>query len=359
MNHIENYGTVFIPINNILNSFCFHVAVLQRFHTSKTFNKLISTFNSENKYLELMMKPFIEYSKINLSNINDTYKNIKSSYSELINEIIDEGGKNGFSPFLLTYIYILPIIYHLFPSKFADICSEIGIDETFFNSPIISVNNILESSPFIKPEYRNFQLKLVENLSNDYLNKKFRFTLNGFKSAILEIYPNKNSFDGGHAIFILKDEFKENLYYIFDDDTTIDLFKNYVKNRKNFIYKICIREIDENTIQELQSLWGSNILTRRVNNRWEFINKDHKGEDMEKISCRFISIHENKNKNDVIVDENISGGDLSREKSLNLNQFKFPFIISLIINLIIVIIVIVIICINKKEKYIYINNFNH
>ena len=81
MNYIENYGTVFIPINNIMNSFCFHVAVLQRFHTSRVFNRLISNFHSNNKYIDLMMKPFAEYSKINKQNINQVYENIKNSYS--------------------------------------------------------------------------------------------------------------------------------------------------------------------------------------------------------------------------------------------------------------------------------------
>ena len=296
-----------------------------------------------------MMKPFAEYSKINNQNINQVYENIKNSYSELIDEIIDEDGKHGFSPFILTYIYILPIIYEIFPSDFSKICSEVGIDKTFLNSPAVSINNILETSPFIKPEFRKLQLNLVEKLDHDFVHGKFNINNSNFKSSVLEIYPNKNSFDGGHAIFILKDENKDHLYYVFDDDTTIDLFKNYVNNRNNFIYKICIREIDEDSIQDLQSLWGSKILTRRVNNRWEFINNNHPGEDMKNISNSFISVHES--------NENLSGGfeetldEPIEDKPLEKNIFSF---IILFIILVVLIIIVILIITFKKPK---LNNF--
>lgn len=354
MNYIENYGTIFIPINNIMNSFCFHVAVLQRFHTSRVFNRLISNFHSNNKYIDLMMKPFAEYSKINNQNINQVYENIKNSYSELIDEIIDEDGKHGFSPFILTYIYILPIIYEIFPSDFSKICSEVGIDKTFLNSPAVSINNILESSPFIKPEFRKLQFDLVEKLDHDFVHGKFNINNSNFKSSVLEIYPNKNSFDGGHAIFILKDENKDHLYYVFDDDTTIDLFKNYVNNRNNFIYKICIREIDEDSIQDLQSLWGSKILTRIVNNRWEFINNNHPGEDMKTISNSFISVHESNEKLsggfEETSDESISEEPIE-DKPLEKNIFSF---IILFIILVVLIIIVILIITFKKPK---LNNF--
>ena len=112
MNYVEAYNTLFIPINNTLNSFCYHLTVVQQLHTSETFNNLMQTYNSDNKYIDMMLLPFKTYSTINKDNYKDIYKQIKQDYETMINSVISEYGKNGYSPFIVLYFYVLPIIYH-------------------------------------------------------------------------------------------------------------------------------------------------------------------------------------------------------------------------------------------------------
>lgn len=267
MNYIEAYDTVFIPINNNINSFCYHLTVVQQMHLSKTFNQLISNYTSGNIYIDSMLMPFKTYAKITKENYHDIYKQMKIDYEKMIKSVIGENGKNGYSPFILLYFYILPIVYHCFPSQFKQICIETSIDPVFLRNPDVSVENQLENYSLIKSDYIKLQEEMTRKMNSDHIE----FIKSEFRGGILEVYPNSHSYDGGHALFILKNK---GSYYILDDDTTIDYFNQYVNNRKGFIHKICIRGIDDQVANDLQSLWGGNIMTKCVNNRYEIICKD-------------------------------------------------------------------------------------
>lgn len=345
-------SNIFIPIKNRNNNTCYHVALLQLFHTSKTFNKLIQTLkfmndsNDEDTYVyKLMLQPFYVYSKINESNIDETYLNISKAYDEMF-RIIHENCRNGYSSHIVEYFYILPILNELFPRDVEKIMNEINVDPIHLNIPELKIRYVIKNSPFVVEKYQDLFIDLTRKLVSRFINGEFRITNHELVGAIVEIFPNINSVDGGHAVFILKNIDK---YFIFDDDTTLDMFENYVKNRNNNIHKIYIYSNDTNSIHEIQKLWGRDILTRRVNNRYEFINNSqNKSEEINEISKSFISIHQNSNFNTIQMNKDsvneiekpsspieITGGE-STPKS-----FKIPFIIFLVSTIILVIILVI------------------
>lgn len=331
MNYVEAYNTLFIPINNTLNSFCYHLTVVQQLHTSETFNNLMQTYNSGNKYIDMMLLPFKTYATINKDSYKDIYKQIKQDYETMINSVISEYGKNGYSPFIVLYFYILPIIYHCFKNEFKQICIEASIDPTFLRNPDVAIENQIETAPLVKKEFIDFQKTMTEEMNA----AKVEFDKGQFRGGILEVYPNEYSYDGGHALFILRNQDK---YYIFDDDTTIDLFRDYLMNRTGFVHRICIRGIDDNIAHDLEKLWGSNVVSKRVNNRYEFVSRkknELNGADKDIIILR---------QSPLLIEMN--GGYKDDQKHLS----KLALILSIIILIISIIVVVIIVIVNKRSN---------
>ena len=284
MNYVSAYDTIFIPINNCFNSFCYHLTVMQQLHMSITLNHLLKDYHSESNYINQMLEPLMIYALITEDNRRDVYIRMKSSYQHLINAVISEHGKRGYSPFIVLYFYILPIIYQCFPDSFKQICVEASIDPIFLKSPDLTVESQIKTTPLIKDQFIDEQTQMTLNMNAANID----FERGPFRGGILEVYPNSHSYDGGHALFILN---ANRTYYVFDDDTTISLFRDYVNGRDKHINRICIRGIDNDVANDLQSLWNKQILTKRVNNRFELINNGS-DETITHVVQPFISIHD-------------------------------------------------------------------
>lgn len=303
MNYVKTADNFFIPINNLRNSCCYHVALVQLLHTSKTFNKLISIANITDPFYRMMLMPSIIYTRVNESNYKAMYKEMKSAYNELYDKIVGDEAKDGYSPHFLELNYILPIIYDLFPNDFEAILNEIGVDNIYLLQTEVQADNVLDMYPFTKSEYtermRGLNTKMIEwgHAHPNFSKNQKRSDVKGY---ILEVYPNAHSVDGGHALFLLRDR---NTYYIFDDDSTIDFFERYVKNRSSNIAKICIHTSDE--ISPMQQLWGGEVLTRRVNNRWELVNRN---DEAKVIASAFINLRAHD-------DELLQGGNMGSEET--------------------------------------------
>ena len=213
-----------------------------------------------------------------------------------------------------------------------------------------------------------------EAMIERYMNNRLHLQQLPLVGAILEIYPSKNTVSGGHALFLLKNE---RTYYVFDDNTTIDLLERYINNRNNNITKLCIYTNDKAAIQEIQQLWGKNAMTARVNNRWEIT------EDVEDVVVplyRFLHVGNMSNDNrisggDATSDNycnatsdnycnatsnnyRISGGDASETATVDiatkLKKTKTALMISIIASVILLIILIieaVMVLSKRKEKY--------
>lgn len=313
-------GITYIPIDNLKNSLCYHVAVVHLLHTSATLNQLLLESNSNqggtvSELFRILLRPNVIYAQTNEKNYKEKYNEIKDAY-QAMTAVMSNNAMNGYSSFYLLYFYYLPILYRRFPEHFIAICEELSIDSTFFKTPFVNYADVLRHRPFLKEEYT----ELFESLNRDLHHANIAIERRPLKGAILEIYPNAHSVDGGHAIFLLRTkkityqeteeseddngyffkatsittESPENVYYIFDDATTIDLFQRYLENRDGFIAKICVHTTDEEAMSELQTLWGKASLTKRANNRFELTaeSTEHKN-DIAKIASSFIQVSNN------------------------------------------------------------------
>lgn len=259
MNSITSNGIKFIAIKNLENRCCYHVAILQLFHTSPTFNQLITNAVIPNQF-KVMLQPFKEYALIN----DSTYERVNEAYKEL-DKIMSDNVKKGYSSHLLMYYYLLPLLNKLFPQQFETIANEVRADPIHFNVPRVKSHEIYTVAPFLKYDNEIYE-QLHEEMISRYMSGNLKIERQSLVGAIIEIFPSAFTVDGGHALFLLK---SEGVYYIFDDNVTIDLLERYVNNRNNNIAKLCIYTNDDVAIKEIQQLWGHEVMTARVNNRWE------------------------------------------------------------------------------------------
>lgn len=320
MERVITDGITFIPIDNLKNSLCYHVAVVHLLHTSKTLNELLLEMSREpnrinegipTQLFRILLMPNIVYAQTNESNYKEKYVEMKEAYNVMYNQVMAGYAKHGYSSFYLLYFYYLPLLYRRFPEHFLKICEELTIDDTFFKTPFVTYADVLDNRPFLKKEYTSLFKSLNEELQSMNLHVERK----PLKGAILEVYPNADSAEGGHAIFLLRAKkisyeketentysytsisSSQSTYYIFDDATTIDLFQRYLENRNGFVAKICIHTTDENAVKELQSLWGKNVLSKRVNNRYELLaDTPSKKDDAALIASSFVQVAKNDEK---------------------------------------------------------------
>ena len=74
---------------------------------------------------------------------------------------------------------------------------------------------------------------------------------------MLEVYPNKDK-TGGHAITLIKgnSNIDDNIdFYIIDDQNSISKLSDYYNNRKERLYEISIRDVDEITIANVNAIF--------------------------------------------------------------------------------------------------------
>lgn len=330
MEYVQKDNITFIPISNLWNRCCYHVAVTHLLHTSPTLNRLIQ--NVDLNGYHAILKPLQIYSQVTPENRVEKHAEMKAAYDEIYSKYADEAVINGYSPHLLLWSYMLPVIWKLFPDHFESIFEELGLDLIYLSETSFVHKAAIETSPFLKSEYRREALDLAMEFSSKWMGRDLKM---GIPSGlILEVYPNKHNNDGAHALFILKAD----RFYIFDDDFTIDALKRYVDLRSDNIHKLIIRSRSGSDVaRELQSIWG-NVMSRFVNNRFEI----SKGDLMKTVckaiteSNRHVSIVYPVGKEAMNVEPKICGGGEEPVKT-----YKKPFIITLTLAILLFVILII------------------
>lgn len=293
MEYVVDNGIVYIPIKNLRNCYCYHIAVVQLLHTSPTLGSCLRV--TGDRYADMMLGPLLTYNQINIKNKDQVFEAMIKAY-----EMLDRHVKvHGYWSYVLLYDYIMPIIHHFWTDQFPQICSELNIDQFHLRQPPISVKAVMRSNPFV--EWR----PCIDEWYREMFEDPFDYRPAGFKGGIIEVMPDANSSDGGHGLFILKTQDK---FIVFDDATVVDLFEHYVHERSGFISRIAIQNIDAENASRLQSLWGDNVLTRRVNNRWEAESSSTK---MKLIPTAFMLLRQQGS----LMSNQMSGG----EPQVNLN----------------------------------------
>ena len=265
-------NTKHIALFNYDNSMCYHISILQRLHSSPTLNKECSRLKlneqtvDKNNICEILMLPVKIYSEIDDSNDSLIYARIKDYFNWFVPNYVSNGGRHGYAPNTLFIYFILPIIYKYFPTKFKSIIEELHVNKINFNNIDYVCDDIIlnEENTFLKnAEDRNVILDCYKIMINNLPAKIDRY---GFVSAALEIFPNKDK-TGGHAVTLIKGISNIDIengidtiekFYIIDDQNSISELSDYYNLRKEKLFEITIRDIDEITIVNINAIFHAN-----------------------------------------------------------------------------------------------------
>ena len=262
-------NTKHIALFNYDNSMCYHISVLQRLHSSPTLNKeclklkLNEQLVDKRNICEVLMLPIKIYSEIDDSNESLIYTRIKEYFNWFVPNYVSNCGRHGYAPNALFIYFILPVIYKYFPDKFKNIIEELHVNKINFNNIDYVCSDVIlnEKNTFLKNDNdRKIILECYKTMIENIPSKIDRCC---FVSAILEIFPNKDK-TGGHAVTLIKgrsnieiqnsiDSFEN--FYIIDDQNSISKLSDYYNLRKEKLYEISIRDIDEITIANINAIF--------------------------------------------------------------------------------------------------------
>lgn len=265
-------NTKHVALFNYDNSMCYHISVLQRLHSSPTLNeeclklKLDEGTIDDRNICEVLMLPIKIYSEIDDSNDAIIYTRIKEYFNWFVPKYVSNGGRHGYAPNTLFVYFMLPVIYKCFPNKFKSIIEELHVNKINFNNIDYVCDDIIlnEENTFLKnDDDRKIILDCYKTMIENLPSKIDRCD---FVSAVLEIFPNKDK-TGGHAVTLIKGrsniETQNNMnafenFYIIDDQNSISKLSDYYNSRKEKLYEISIRDIDEITIANINAIFHAN-----------------------------------------------------------------------------------------------------
>lgn len=257
-------GTHHIGLYNFRNSYCHYTSVIQRLHSSPTLTRELLKSSSANEigsnindpdlksFVSTIMYPVYIYATYDPSVSNDgaIYESLRTYFSEFETHYVAEHGRNGYLPqYVMTTIF-LPIVHKLFPDKFDLILRELTMDVIDFVNIESSVQSIIcsDDQAFFHQKYRQMLYNMYTEMMNDIPKQINR---NAFCSAVLEVFPNKAG-TGGHAITLIKCD--DDKYFIIDDQNRVSSMEDYFRERKTRLHHISIRDIDEETIANINAI---------------------------------------------------------------------------------------------------------
>lgn len=267
--------TYHIPLFNTGNSYCFFITVIQRLHSSVNLNRLcyklindpdIINYKQCDDIFKIMITPLVIYSKLDhqlsISTDNaeqvclDIYREIDAFMDWFSIEIVGYAGRHGYPTVYALIYFFMPCIYKMFPNDFMTIVKELHFYRIDFNNVHHhSENTILnENKSFLlKPHHRriifNAYTEMISKIPNDY-------RVSRFVSAIMDVTPSNNNNKIGHAIILIKchNSPRDDAFYVIDDHNAVVTLTDYIEKRKQRLYEICIRDIDEITMANINSI---------------------------------------------------------------------------------------------------------
>lgn len=252
-------GTFHFGIFNRRNVYCFLSAVIQRLHSSPTLtNKLLSTYKTlddlpNEEPLRSMMRPVFRYAMYNpkLNNGSAIYEGMRSDYEYLDNNIVDVNGRNGYVPNYLMVAAYLPLIYSMFPNDIMLIIQELNVTIIDFTNNGVEAKSLImnDNHCFFRQPYRQRVYDLYVQMYAIF--PEGELPSSSFAVAVMEVFPNKE-LTGGHAVTLIKTDTGE--FYVIDDQSRINTLAEYIKQHRDHIYEISIRDIDAETIANINRI---------------------------------------------------------------------------------------------------------
>lgn len=281
---VSNRQTVHIMLQNMNNEFCYHIATIQRLHAFPIVNYICKQLNelTQDKYIIDTLKFLEIYANLTVSACNNpevikyVYESMQNHYQLYVSTYVGPEGLHGFMPEVLLVFIILPCL-HAICSKddFLKILQVMNIELFNFQRGDYVYN---ANFKYLKPEYYDLALSLYESMLKDIPNTIITDQiLNGgdtnkekFTAAVLEVFTEANNLNSGHAITLIRND--KNEFYVIDDNRVIDSFLNYCLAFRTRLWKIDIRDIEDETVNELNVILrkymqvnkGFNQIERRI-----------------------------------------------------------------------------------------------
>lgn len=274
-------GIHHIALHNYDNRFCYLISSIQRLQCSPTFVQCCNSLNETSleevqhstDIFKQLLYPNIIYAKFHQemshsSEVADQddiclryYTILKQYISWMSTAVVSDRANQGYdTTHTLTY-FLLPAIHKLFKEQFLKIFSELSMNIVDFAPTLTTARDMImsESETFIRD--KSFR----ELIANEYTEMRTAIG-NGsnehvpFVSCSWDVFPNKDMLGGhavtmiyGYGVYVNKTD-TEPLFYVFDDQNSVATLPIYYKQRISRIYKILIRDIDEETIVLLNNV---------------------------------------------------------------------------------------------------------
>lgn len=268
-------GTYHIPLFNTGNRYCFFITVIQRLHSSVNLNRLcyklindpdIVNYKQCDNIFKIMITPLVIYSKLDhqldISTDNaeqlclEIYREIDAFMDWFSVEVVGYAGRHGYPTHYALFYFFMPCIYKLFPNDFMTIVRELHFYRIDFNNVDHHCKNTIldENKSFLlKVQHRKIILKAYTEMIS-HIPAEYR--IGKFVSAILDVTPSNNDDKIGHAIVLIKchNSPRDDAFYVIDDQNAMETLTEYIEKRKQRLYEICIRDVDEITMANINSI---------------------------------------------------------------------------------------------------------
>lgn len=250
---------LYIGLFNEQNSICYYITMLQRLHSSKTLNQLISEkqFNEKHPLYAVQL-----YSKINQKNKQNTFLSIQANLSKLFSEVFEDSMLGGGEPFTVLKAIFIPLLIESFGLQHTKtILCEMNVEPLNLGGKIgdgFLSDNMRNSQRFFKDVELDNKCKKLYSDNVNQLVDYIPYSKQPFVICNLNIFFNDDegqmSSHGGHAVNVIKDDVND--FYIIDDSVNIRKIENYIASKANRFRMFEFKDIDDENVRILKTKIG-------------------------------------------------------------------------------------------------------
>lgn len=256
---IDVNDILYIGLFNEQNSICYYITMLQRLHSSKTLNRLISEKQFDDKHPLYAVQL---YSKINQGNKQNTFLSIQANLNKMFSDVFDSSMLDGGDPFTVLKAIFIPLMVESFGvQNTKTILCEMNIEPLNLGGKIgngFLSDNMNNSQKFFKDSNLDNKCKKIYSDNINQLVDYSPYSKQPFTICNLNIFFNNDEGQlsrlGGHAVNVIKDDCDD--FYIIDDSVNIRKIENYIASKPNRFNTFEFKDIDDENVRILKTKIG-------------------------------------------------------------------------------------------------------
>ena len=267
-----------ICLNNYKNVFCYFISVLHRLHTSVTLNEFakgyfdvtdlegrrlldsdhISEIVRSGNVFDILILPVALYAQLDETDESSRIRTntlIELYFKTIVqNEFVSSNAvKCGYSPELMMSCFMMPTIHKLCPDKFKNILFEVRTSKIQFANSDSAFGQVILDNSFLSEPYRQNMFEAYKEMMTD--DFPTTIDVSKFCAGTLETWANLNM-TYGHALTLVKGKANgvgDDTFYVIDDAKAIMTLAEYRQQHEDSLVKIDIKNIDLNTMNEINA----------------------------------------------------------------------------------------------------------